>query len=205
VTPGGANAADFVGSALPSGTISFAAGEASKTIIINVAGDTAVETDEGFIVTLSAPIAASIATASATGTIRNDNASLAISVPSLPGTEGNSGTTPVIFTVTHSGDTSGTFLVHWVVRSGAGFYHTHGASSADFADGVLPTRRLPLAPRQSCVRMTLHLAADTVDESSNGFGLRRFIVSDCQRTAESGQPQLFERSIFEPVNLESQP
>ena len=42
-----ASASDFVGNALPSGTVSFAAGETSKTITVNVAGDTVVESDRG--------------------------------------------------------------------------------------------------------------------------------------------------------------
>ena len=65
-----ANAADF-GGTLPSGTVSFAASETSQVITINVSGDTDVETDEGFTVTLSNPSGgATITTASAEGTIQ---------------------------------------------------------------------------------------------------------------------------------------
>ena len=38
-----------------SGTITFAAGETSKTINVSILGDTAVEPDEALTVTLSAP------------------------------------------------------------------------------------------------------------------------------------------------------
>ena len=59
---------------LPSGTVSFAAGETSKTITVNVAGDTIVEPDEGFTVTLSNPATGTtIGTATASGTIRPDD------------------------------------------------------------------------------------------------------------------------------------
>ena len=69
-----ANATDFSGGALPTGTVSFAAGETSKLVTINVAGDTTAEANEGFTVTLSAPSAGTtIATAAATGTIVNDD------------------------------------------------------------------------------------------------------------------------------------
>src|SRR5262249_27993500 len=65
---------DFTGAVLPTGTVSFAAGETSKLIPINVAGDTTAEANEGFTVTLSAPSAGtSIATAAASGTIVNDD------------------------------------------------------------------------------------------------------------------------------------
>src|SRR5262249_31104954 len=71
-----ANAADFTGAVLPTGTVSFAAGETSKLVTINVAGDTTAEANEGFTVTLSAPSAGTtIATAAASGTIVNDDAS----------------------------------------------------------------------------------------------------------------------------------
>jgi hypothetical protein len=48
-----AAAADFVGGVLPTGTVSFAAGESSKTITVLVSGDSTVESDEGFTVSLS--------------------------------------------------------------------------------------------------------------------------------------------------------
>ncbi|UKJ77297.1 Ig-like domain-containing protein [Azospirillum brasilense] len=68
------DAADFGGS-LPSGTVSFADGEATKTITILVSGDTDIEPDETFTVTLSSPsvTATAIETASASGTIRNED------------------------------------------------------------------------------------------------------------------------------------
>jgi hypothetical protein len=69
-----ANAADFAGGVLPSGTLSFTAGQTIKIITVNVAGDTTVEPDEGFTVTLSnASAGTSISTATATGEIRNDD------------------------------------------------------------------------------------------------------------------------------------
>ncbi|OPH11435.1 DUF4114 domain-containing protein [Cylindrospermopsis raciborskii] len=68
-----ANAADF-GGILPSGTVNFAVGETSQTITINVSGDTTIENDEGFTVTLSDPIGAVLGTSSSGNTI-NESAS----------------------------------------------------------------------------------------------------------------------------------
>ncbi|WP_240868858.1 Calx-beta domain-containing protein, partial [Cylindrospermopsis raciborskii] len=67
-----ADATDFNGT-LPSGTVSFAAGETTQTITVNVSGDNTVEPDEGFTVTLSSPTNATITTATATGSINNDD------------------------------------------------------------------------------------------------------------------------------------
>lgn len=70
---GSADAADLGGPL--SGIVSFADGDAAtKTIIIQVAGDTDFEADETFTVTLSAPTGgASIADGAGTGTIVNDD------------------------------------------------------------------------------------------------------------------------------------
>lgn len=57
-----------------SGPLSFAPGETSKTILVDVIGDTAFEANETFAVTLSGASAnARVQTASATGTITNDD------------------------------------------------------------------------------------------------------------------------------------
>jgi len=68
-----ADAADF-GGTLPSGMVNFTATETTQTITIPVSGDTDVENDEGFTVTLSNPTGgATITTATANGTIQNDD------------------------------------------------------------------------------------------------------------------------------------
>ena len=54
-----------------SGTLSFAAGETSKTIAVAIEDDSENERDETFTVTLSSASGADLGTSSATGTIRN--------------------------------------------------------------------------------------------------------------------------------------
>jgi autotransporter-associated beta strand protein len=55
-----------------SGTITFAAGETSKTVSVLVNGDVVLEPAETFTLTLSSPVNASLGTSSAVGTITND-------------------------------------------------------------------------------------------------------------------------------------
>ena len=69
-----ASSTDFTGGVLPSGTVTFAAGQTSATITVNVAGDTTYESDEGFSVTLSNPSGATLGTSSASSSI-SDTAS----------------------------------------------------------------------------------------------------------------------------------
>ncbi len=77
LTGSGSNAADandFSGGVLPSGTVVFAAGETQKQVTIYVNGDTGIEQDESFSVTLVNPSAQTqIAAGVAIGVITNDD------------------------------------------------------------------------------------------------------------------------------------
>ncbi|WP_431305315.1 peroxidase family protein [Sediminicoccus sp. BL-A-41-H5] len=69
-----ANAADFQGGVLPTGTLTIQAGQSSGTITISVVGDTTVEANETFTLTLSNPSTGIVlGTATATSTILNDD------------------------------------------------------------------------------------------------------------------------------------
>ena len=70
-TTAGAQAEDF-GGAL-TGTVNFAPGETTKTITVWVVGDSLVEADESFTVSLTNAVGGSITGASASGTIQNDD------------------------------------------------------------------------------------------------------------------------------------
>ncbi len=148
----------------PSGTVSFAPGESSKTLTIDVSGDTASESDEGFTVTLSNATGASLSTASATGTILNDDASLTITATDSSKPEGNSGDTPFTFTVTRAGDTSGTASVDFTVTG-------NGSNAADAADfgGTLPSGTLNFAAGETTQTITLNISGDTAFEPDEGF------------------------------------
>ncbi|WP_369944859.1 putative Ig domain-containing protein [Xanthomonas medicagonis] len=67
-----------------SGTLTFAPGVTAQSVAVTVNGDTAVEPNETFNVGLSGASNASIARATGTGTILNDDAVVTISPASLP-------------------------------------------------------------------------------------------------------------------------
>ncbi|WP_428664107.1 beta strand repeat-containing protein [Reyranella sp.] len=155
--------ADFAGGVLPSGTVIFAAGQTSRTITVNVAGDTAVEANEAFTVTLSSPsTGATLGTATATGTILNDDARLSITAVSASKAEGQSGSTPFIFTVTRTGDTSVAHSAHWAVGGAA-------VTGADFAGGVLPSGTVTFAAGQTSLTITVNVAGNTTVEANEAF------------------------------------
>ena len=67
---------DFAGGSYPAGgTVAIADGASQGAFTLNVNGDTTVEPDEQFTVSITAPSGYTVGTASATGTILNDDAS----------------------------------------------------------------------------------------------------------------------------------
>jgi lysophospholipase L1-like esterase len=163
-----ANAADFVGGVLPSGTINFAAGDTSKTITVQVANDSTVEPNEGFTVTLSSPTGASLGTATATGTIVNDDsAPLPVIAMSTASVSQSEATTNFVYTVSRSGDTSGASSVAWAV-TGSG---TNPANAADFVGGVLPSGTLNFAAGDTSKTITVQVSNDATVEPDETFTL----------------------------------
>ncbi len=163
-----ANAADFTGGVLPSGVVNFAAGQATATITVNVAGDQAVENDEGFTVTLSGATAgAAITTATAAGVIQNDDtaASLAISPASISHAEGASGSTAFSYTVTRTGDPTTAVSVNYAV-GGSG---ANAANATDFTGGVLPSGVVNFAAGVTSQVITVNVAGDQAFENDEGF------------------------------------
>ena len=71
----GANAATLADSdyTMTTGTLTFAKGDTSQTFTVEVSGDEAMESDETFTVTLSAPEGAALGEGEATGTITDDD------------------------------------------------------------------------------------------------------------------------------------
>ncbi|MEG3844964.1 FG-GAP-like repeat-containing protein, partial [Microcoleus sp. herbarium14] len=117
------------------GTINFTAGETSKTITLNVLGDTIVEPDETIIVTLSSPAGAgvtpTITTATATTTITNDDKA-GVTVNPITG-----------LTTTELGGKA-TFTVKLNSQPSANV--TFGLSSSNVAEGTVSTNSLTFTP-----------------------------------------------------------
>jgi uncharacterized protein len=165
-----AASADDFGGTFPSGTVTFADGQSSATITVNVSGDTVFELDDTFTVTLSNPVGgATLGVAGATGTIMNDDAPAAPGVFALSGiitqVEGNAGDTAYTFTINRTSGTLGAVDISYAL-DGADIYTAtaddfNGATSGvvSFADG------------QASATFTINVAGDTTFESNEVFGV----------------------------------
>ncbi|MEY2475791.1 MAG: large repetitive protein [Actinomycetota bacterium] len=145
-----------------SGTLTFAAGETTKTVAVTVYGDTVDEPNETFTMTLSAPSGATLADGTGTGTITDDDAGSVLSVNDASVTEGNSGTTNAAFTVTLSPTSAQTVTVHYATANGtatAGQDYT--ASSGD----------LTFAPGETTKTVNVPVTGDTAPEPNETFTL----------------------------------
>src|SRR5690606_15912531 len=105
---GGIDAADFGGS-IPNGLLAFGAGQATRTITIDVRGDTSVENDESLTVVLSAPTLGSIVAGEdrATTVLVGDDDGCAISADVDRVVEGHDGVRTLTLTLERSAPAHG--------------------------------------------------------------------------------------------------
>ena len=168
--PNAADAADFTGATLPTGRVTFVAGEASRTITIHATTNNHDEPDEGFTVTLGETYAGlALATPSATATITSDeplqHTFLSIAPANADKAEGHSGATEFTFTVTRTGDTSLAASATYAV-AGSGL---RPASADDFIEGVLPSGTVAFAAGETTKLITIAVAGDTTVETHETF------------------------------------
>jgi hypothetical protein len=115
-----------------SGTLVFAAGEMANEVHVTVSGDFQDEGNETLTVTLSAPFNADLGTASATGTITNDDAGPKLTVTDAVATEGKTGTTAMTFTVATTPISLSDITVDYATADGTATAGTDYAASSGF-------------------------------------------------------------------------
>ncbi|MFM6548257.1 MAG: FG-GAP-like repeat-containing protein, partial [Microcystis panniformis] len=107
--------------AIPTTTLTFNPGETSKTITVAVNGDNQVELNETFFLNLSNLQAngsnVTLADNQGQGTINNDD-SASIAITDVTVTEGNSGTTNAVFTVTLSNPIDTAITLNYATADG---------------------------------------------------------------------------------------
>lgn len=153
---------------LPSGTLSFTAGEASRLITLLVAPDTVMEGNESFVFQLSnASPGSQIVTATATGTVVNDDSQIQIDPATLTSVdEGNGGSNPLIINILREGSTVGTDTVAWSLSATGTFAAAFPGDISGVTSGVLT-----FANGSSSALLTLPSVADSVQENDETFTL----------------------------------
>ena len=127
-----------------SGTLTFAPGVISQKLNVAVAGDTVVEPDETFTVSLANPSGAALGTATATASVTNDDTAVVVTPPTVSISnatvaEGNSGSSNLAFTVSLSKASTSTVTVGYSTANGtatAGQDYTAASGTLSFAPGV---------------------------------------------------------------------
>lgn len=123
---------DYVGQ---SGTLTFATGQTTATITVNVNGDTKSEANETYSVVLSNAVGADLSVSTGTGTINNDDNVPALSINNVSGNEGQA----FSFVVTLSAPSGLTVTVPFStlgVSATAGQDFTATSGTVTFAPGV---------------------------------------------------------------------
>ncbi|MFG1424706.1 Calx-beta domain-containing protein [Roseixanthobacter glucoisosaccharinicivorans] len=156
--------ADYVAG---TGTVTFAAGETSKTVHVDIVGDTAVEGNETFSVTLSNPSGATIADGTAIGTILDDDSAPvmlpAISIGDLSVAEGNGEHAHFMFTVTLDKPALGPVTVQYATADGT------AVAGADYVAG---TGTITFAAGETSKTVHVDIVGDTVVEANETFSVK---------------------------------
>ena len=161
---------DYAGGA---GVLTFPAlSTAPQDITLEVTGDTVLEADETFTVTLSNPVGATIAAGTGTITIVNDEGAPVLSVADASIVEGNAGTTTLEFTVSLSGGSDQPVT--------ATLSTIDGTATVPDGDFVLPSTSfsLPAFTTTGTVQVTVN--GDIRCEADETFTLMLSAVSGAQ-------------------------
>ena len=144
--------------AITGGSLTFAAGITSQTFNVSVTGDTDEEPNETVVVTLGNAANATIATATGTGTIVNDDG-VTVSINSPSVTEGDSGSTNLTFTATLNKSSTQQVTVDWA--EGTGGTATSGTDYTAITGGTLT-----FAAGTTSQTFNVSVTGDVLDESN---------------------------------------
>jgi hypothetical protein len=143
-----------------SGTLTFAPGVVSQSIVVAVLGDTVSEPNETFTVNLSGAVNATIATTAGTGTIVDNDGPPSLTINNVSVTEGNTGSVPATFTVTLSAASGQTVTVN---------YQTANGTATAGSDYTATSGTLTFAPGTVTQSVVVPVLGDTLDEPNETF------------------------------------
>jgi hypothetical protein len=143
-----------------SGFLTFAPGQTTQTVTVNVVGNTIPEPNKTFYLNLSSPLNVSLARTQAVGTILNDDT--AVSVSDIALHEGNTGVTPFTFTLSLSAPSGQWVYVNYATADGTGVAGTDYQAASGLAS---------FAPGQTTQTVTVGVLANAVNQPNRTFFL----------------------------------
>jgi hypothetical protein len=154
---------DFVDA---TGTITIPAGATTGALTVTVNGDTKLEADETFFVSMSvvSGLEAVDSDLSATGTITNDDLGPSFTIDDTGGLEGDSGTTPLSFTVTLSEASGLPATVFYETADGSA---TSSGAAPDFTGVTSTTLSIPAGAISGT--FSIAVTGDTIFENDETF------------------------------------
>ncbi|MEN1728394.1 MAG: Calx-beta domain-containing protein [Pseudomonadota bacterium] len=171
VGPNGISDDDFVNRDIGTVTVVMAPKEVTRDIVLQVAGDAEFEGDESYRLSLINPTGCFVDnTAGSVDAFIADDESL-ISVEALSGssvTEGNSGSSEVIFRIRRSGFLGDIDGVNWSIV-GSGF---NPANADDFVGALLPSGGVGFLPNVESVDRSIRIAGDLIAEMDEEFTIQ---------------------------------
>jgi hypothetical protein len=147
------------------GTLTFAPGQTSKTVTVQILGDRLPEANETFVVNLSSTTNATIADGQGVGTIADDEPR--ISIGDVSKQEGKKGqTTSFTFTVTLS--------VAYDQAVTMSYRNADGTAKTSDGDYVAKTGTITFAPGETTKTVTIVVNGDSKREADEAFYLDLF-------------------------------
>lgn len=142
------------------GTVTFPTGNISQSIPVTICGDTVDELDELFTVTLSSPTNTTLGTATAQVTIADDDTGV-VSIGDQNLIEGQSGSSPMTFTVSLSVPNSQTVTVQASPANGS------ATAGSDYT--AVSSQTVTFAPGETTKPLAVRVLGDTTDEPNETF------------------------------------
>ncbi len=145
-----------------SGTLTFTPGQTSKTVSVAIKGDTLNEDNETFKVILSNAINAAIADNEGIATITDNDPIPSFNIGDVTLTEGNSGTTNAVFTVSLSAASGKTTTVNFATANG---------TAIAGSDYTATSGTLTFNPGETSKTISVAVIGDTLQESNETFAV----------------------------------
>ena len=155
---GTATTADYT--PIPMTLLTFAPGETSKTISVQITTDVFDEPNETFKVLLATPTNATLAVSEGIGTILDEDPTPKLTINDINVTEGTTGTSLAGFTVRLSGYSLYTITVHYATANG---------TATAPADYVATSGTVTFAPGETSKKILVTIKGDTVPEGIETF------------------------------------